>query len=296
MTAYTGHAGSKVILLGEHGVVHGTDALVVGLQTGLSATATQADEFSVSIPDWSLSNRDILQKLCEAFGRMFDILECRGARIAFKVNADIPSRAGLGASASLGMACARATCGLLNLDADEELIFNAVLSFENVFHHNSSGVDIRAVARTGCGVYHRKRGYQPLAAPIPSLMVIHSGAPGATRDTVLKFERRLQTHRLASSQLKRIQDMVRVGVDALMSKDTAALGKAMNEVQDALCWFDMSTDALDHICQLALNAGALGAKLTGGGGGGCAIALLAEEGQREEMKRKFADAGYRVVM
>ena len=39
----------------------------------------------------------------------------------------------------------------------------------------------------------------------------------------------------------------------------------------------VSTPALDAACQQARDAGALGAKLTGGGGGGCVLALTEDE-------------------
>jgi mevalonate kinase len=46
----------------------------------------------------------------------------------------------------------------------------------------------------------------------------------------------------------------------------------------------LSTPRLEQMCQAAQDAGALGAKLTGGGGGGCMIALCEDEPAAERVK------------
>ena len=293
--AHIGSSGSKVILLGEHAVVHGVDALVVGMQRGMQATARRGPAFSIQIPAWP-DEGEMSEALRVAFFRMFDALAISDTSIEFNVVPQIPARAGLGASAALGVACARAVRSLLNCQWDDDTIFNAVWAFENVFHHNSSGVDIRAAATPGPGIYNRKGRYEPLNVPVPPLMVVHSGAPGATRDTVQRFSLRLQTGDGAKAQLSALEKRVQEGIAALKTQNWELLGKAMTDAHRILSWFEVSTGALDKICELAGNTGALGAKLTGGGGGGCAVILLADETQRKEMQAVFERSGYTVVM
>ena len=51
------------------------------------------------------------------------------------------------------------------------------------------------------------------------------------------------------------------------------LGQLMNLNQMLLSGLHVSTEAIERACQVARDAGALGAKLTGAGGGGCIVAL-----------------------
>jgi mevalonate kinase len=302
-SAGIGRAGSKVILLGEHGVVHGVDALVVGMDRGIRVEAGASDRLHVNIPAWSVNLgagdcpiSSLEADLTDALLRMFARLNLGDTPLTFNVNAVIPSRAGLGASASLGVACARAALNFFGAECAEEQLFDAVLAFENVFHHNSSGVDIRAVLRRGVGIYNRHRGYDSLEAALPALMVVHSGAPGATARTVQQFAQRLMHDKRGTEHLHRMGELVAAGEMALRERDYTALGDCMNEAQQLLTWFGVSSDGLKDICDIAIRAGAPGAKLTGGGGGGCAVALLPDEGDRARFGRLFHQAGYSVVM
>jgi mevalonate kinase len=54
----------------------------------------------------------------------------------------------------------------------------------------------------------------------------------------------------------------------------------------------LSTGKLEQMCQLARGAGALGAKLTGGGGGGCMIALAADAEATQPIVRALEGAGF----
>ncbi len=57
--------------------------------------------------------------------------------------------------------------------------------------------------------------------------------------------------------------------------DRELLGALMDDNQRLLETLRVSSAALRQICETARTAGALGAKLTGAGGGGCAVALVA---------------------
>ena len=56
----------------------------------------------------------------------------------------------------------------------------------------------------------------------------------------------------------------------------------MNFCQGLLNALKVSTPELERLIGLAREAGALGAKLTGGGGGGAMVALVNEESKVEE--------------
>ena len=60
----------------------------------------------------------------------------------------------------------------------------------------------------------------------------------------------------------------------LAGADLPLLGQLMSHNHSLLQRLGVSCAELDHLVAAALAAGALGAKLSGGGGGGCMVALL----------------------
>lgn len=305
--SHVGSAGSKVILLGEHAVVHGNDALVLGLTNGIEVTATEVrhtnnrtrlpSELQLQIISWELDTASLLA-LRGALSQLLSTLGVLSQGIALTVNGNIPPRAGMGASASLGMACARAVNGLLKLEKNDAQLFDAVLEFETVFHQNSSGVDIHAVAHPGCSIFNKKTGLRSLRPVSVPIMVVHSGEPGATKNTVQQFAQHLQSDPTAASSLVRMQQIVTEGCTFLEIAHWQQLGLLMNENHDLLCRFGVSSANLNTICHIALENGALGAKLTGGGGGGCAVILLNATRMAEQkrlLKRVFEKNNFYVV-
>jgi mevalonate kinase len=79
---------------------------------------------------------------------------------------------------------------------------------------------------------------------------------------------------------------------ALASGDHTSLGPLLDENQRFLVELRLSTDKLDGMCQLARAAGALGAKLTGGGGGGCMLALARDAAAAQHVSNALSAAGH----
>ncbi|MFO8073037.1 MAG: mevalonate kinase [Polyangia bacterium] len=291
-----GRAAGKAILLGEHAVVHGEPALAAALPIGVEAAARPAAgplavhvsswDYRAAIGDGSEGGR-ALEALALSLG-----LEPRG--VALEALAEVPPRAGLGSSAALAAAAARGLIALAGADPGEAKLFEAVQASERVFHGNPSGLDA-AVALRG-GLLRFRRGAEPLAleAAVPPLVICHSGEPGRTRLAVEAFARRLESSAEAKQRLARIGELVSAGEESLLGGDLVSLGRAINENHEQLAWFGVSTPALDRICSVARELGALGAKLTGGGAGGCAIALV-EPQRRARLAAELAAAGVEVV-
>jgi len=79
-----------------------------------------------------------------------------------------------------------------------------------------------------------------------------------------------------------IDDLVLKSVTAIQNNDFALLGQMMNFCQGLLNALQVSTPELERLIGLAREAGALGAKLTGGGGGGAMVALVNNESEVAE--------------
>lgn len=292
-----GRAGGKVILLGEHAVVHGTPSLAMGLPIGVTAMAAESSgPVTLSVPGWGLEARvDGGEQTDQALRALVMTLGFDGTGIALTAEAGIPPRAGLGASAAMAAACARALCAYHGKKPLRDDLFEAVQASEKIFHGNPSGLDASVVLDGGVVRYSRRGGVIRLVAPPPPILVVHSGQSGDTGMTVARFAARIeQSPAEAQRRLEQISNLVEEGVDAVKVWDLPTIGTVMNENQEHLRWFGVSTKPLDRICEIALASGALGAKLTGGGGGGCAVALVTHEFE-EMVSSRLTKAGFKVV-
>jgi galactokinase len=125
------------------------------------------------------------------------------------------------------------------------------------------------------------------------------GAGARQRDHSLEESgyghRRLE---LEAGHPKRVQhvatenDRVRATVEALGRGDLQALGALFAASHASLRDdYEVSTPALDRVVEAALAAGAIGARMTGGGFGGSVVALTERERAEEVLRRTLERAG-----
>jgi mevalonate kinase len=276
-----GFGRGKVILLGEHAVVHGAPALAGALARGVRATVAPGAPL-LQVPAWGLTARpDGDAPVDRAFAA---VLEATGAGAAVTAAAEIPVGAGLGSSAALATAVARA------LTADEERVRAAVAASERVFHGNPSGLDAELALHGGLGRFVRGEGLVRLAVPPLTLCVGNTGGRRDTGALVAGVAARLRERPGETAGLVRaIGALTEAGIAALRAERLDELGAIMDRNQAALEALGVSTPALAAACETARRAGALGAKLTGAGGGGCVVALA--PGREAEVLAAWAAAG-----
>ena len=173
MSEAFGHG--KLILLGEHAVVFGQPALAAGILKGVRAVAS-AGSGRVQVPAWGIDARaGDGSPVGTAAARL---LERLGARdLDFVLEADIPSRAGLGSSAAMAVALARAA----RPDAAPADLLAAVGESESVFHGTPSGIDAAAASSGAVGRFTRADGWQPVK--VLQTMTVCVGLSGKPRDT-----------------------------------------------------------------------------------------------------------------
>jgi mevalonate kinase len=274
----------KVILLGEHAVVHGEPALAGALHRGVRAIARPGPA-ALEVPAWGLSVRpDGAEPAARA---LCAILAATGAApdaVSITAEAEIPARAGLGSSAALSAAVARALC------SDEARVRRAVDEAERVFHGNPSGIDAALATEGGFGVFTRGSGLRRLVAPVLTVCVGNTGRPRDTRALVGAVAARLAAEPAAGEVIKRLGALAAEGVAALEAGDLRRLGGLLDEAQEGLAGLGVSSPLIERLCAAARAVGAWGAKLTGAGGGGCVIALA--PGREEAVLAAWRAAGH----
>lgn len=269
-------AKGKVILLGEHAVVYGRPALVVGIDRG--AEAWVSIDGSASIKVGNLEARPGEGELGIAFGALMNSLNTPPLRA--NVDLKIPPGCGLGASAAAAVALARSALDELEPTRGEtperrRKILNAAEAWEKVFHGRPSGIDAAAATLGGCFVFSTNQAVEAIKPASPlHLAIAVAGAPANTRTLVAQVAERYEADPKAINQIfDRIQELVMAAQLALLDGSVAALGPLMDENHRLLSEIGVSTPLLDRACKVARDSGALGAKLTGSGGGGCVVAL-----------------------
>jgi len=281
MTA-VGYAGGKAIVLGEHSVVYGGPAIAVGIDRGARACATaiESGPSRLFIRGWGLAVHESQDDndLGRAFGAL--LATARGhvrahGHFEVEVEANLPPGGGLGCSAAIGVAIARA----LDPRATESEVLDRAMAWEQVFHGNPSGVDAAVSARGGCFVFRKGAALEPVHLRGPIYLCIgNTGATSSTKVMVDAVARlRARKPELVDQTFEAIRVLVSNARLAIEAGDRVALGRLMDLNQMLLSGLFVSTAEIERMCAVAREAGALGAKLTGAGGGGSVIALAAAQ-------------------
>lgn len=279
-----GQACGKVILLGEHAVVYGIPALAVGIDRGARAHASPMDRgpSRLFVRGWDIVVHENEQghDLARAFRALLDAATPVGPHWV-EVETDLPPGGGLGCSAAIGVAIARAVEPHLGDDALQE----RAMAWECVFHGNPSGVDAAVAARGGCVVFRKGHPLEPVRVRGPLHLCVGNSGMASSTKSMVEAVAHLRSRRpdVVDKSFEAIRTLVSNARLAIESGDRFALGRLMDLNQMLLGGLFVSTPEIERMCALAREAGALGAKLTGAGGGGSVVALVASQAVADDV-------------
>jgi mevalonate kinase len=284
----------KIIVFGEHGVVHGAPELLVAIDLHLQVSVASAPELRLNRELASASKNPYLPVALERFWR-------ERPPVAITSSSRIPRAAGLGSSAafvaSLGAAFGSATGGLAR-DALAQSSFEVERGAQGV----GSPGDTSAVVAGGCIALNTPTGaflwevgsgdsswtVRRLVDPGWVWVVAYSGIPRSTAKAVEQVGRRLAEPD-GPELLRRFHAIATAGIGALVAEDRTEVGRWMAENHRLLVEVGVSHPRLEELLT-AVAPVAVGAKLTGAGCGG-SIVVLPQPGREGEAVRRLARAG-----
>ncbi|MDQ7030111.1 MAG: mevalonate kinase [Ardenticatenia bacterium] len=297
----TGTAPGKIILLGEHAVVYGRPAIAVPV-TRLQATA-HVVPLPAGTGTWIRAVD--LGRYYRLHQAPADDPLAHAVRIAWRafgnsgepdleivIHSTIPIAGGLGSGAAVATAVVRALAVYLGRSVSPEEVSALVYETEKLLHGTPSGIDNTVVA------YERPIWFRRGTPPEPfepgtcfHLLIADTGVSSPTRDTVAAVRAAWQAEPDHYETLfDRIGTLVARGRAAMMSGSPARLGTLLDENQELLRQLGVSSPEIEQLLGPAKSAGALGAKLSGGGRGGNIIVLV-EPARLEAVRRAMQQAG-----
>ncbi|MFE6286034.1 mevalonate kinase [Streptomyces sp. NPDC057877] len=297
-----GRAHAKAILLGEHAVVYGAPALALPIpQLTVTASAGWSSHGADSQDDLSYTmtgtpSRALVTQASDGLRRLIAEFRSRtgaagGPHLDVLLDSALPPGRGLGSSAASSRAIVLALADLFGRELDEDAVFELVQTAENMAHGRASGVDARAVGAPAPLLFQAGR-VEALRVGWDGLFIVaDSGTAGSTKEAVTLLREGFAAHPGAQERfVERASDLTFAARRALAGGKPEDLGARLTDYHDLMRAAGLSTGRIDALVEAALWAGALGAKITGGGLGGCVIALARPERARE-VTRQLHEAG-----
>jgi mevalonate kinase len=286
MPAFTAHAPGKIILFGEHAVVYGQPAIAVPV-TQVRATATVTPDIKgkpgmvkIEAPDIDFEAQlDALPSDHALAAAVRGVAVSMGVRripaCTLRISSSIPVASGLGSGAAVSVAIIRAMSAFLGHPMPNHRISDLAYEVEKIHHGTPSGID-NTVVTFSQPVYFTKN--QPIEtfsiAKSFSVVIADTGIPSPTRETVSDVRKSWQAEPERFEALFAAAGSIAIAArQAIESGHPGRLGPLMNENHQLLQEMGVSSPALDQLVKAAQDAGAMGAKLSGGGRGGNMITL-----------------------
>jgi mevalonate kinase len=312
----TSSAPGKIILFGEHAVVYGQPALAVPV-THVHADVEVSDSPRIGIwidaPNVNLHaelnalpsdhpiasvihNFLFLSRVPPHPTRSSSVREARGEgkfpNLEIKITSTIPVASGLGSGAAVTIALIRALSAHLNRPITDEEVNVLAYEIEKLHHGMPSGIDNTVVTYAKPVYFVKSQPIETFKVGAPFTIVIgDTGIPAPTKESVGDVRRLWEADK---ARWENVFDKVgEIAKEARANIETgkwAMLGELMNQNHALLQEMTVSSPELDKLASAAQKAGALGAKLSGGGRGGNMIALV-NEGTVEAVSLSLKEAG-----
>lgn len=315
----------KLILSGEHAVVHGYPALAIAVNRYMEATARWTTPFHFSFNlmgvdfkrrvtlqtlrklknkiknqfhqyrSGELSIRKVLEKPFElslfAFINVLDRLKNKlPTGIDVVTDSNIPMGCGMGSSAASVVSITYALSKFLNIDLSVEDYLKLGIESENLQHGYSSGLDVHTVYHGGCLRFEKGEKIIRPITPFP-MQLVQTGKPHSMTGECVSHTNEFFKTSSIGEDFKAITNMID---DALQNQNRAAIKKGIQENHQLLKKIGIVPEKVSgFISRIEQNNGA--AKICGAGsirGDQAGIVLVITD---EDISPLATEYGYQVM-
>jgi len=281
-------AFGKIILFGEHAVVYGRPALAVPVTqvyADVDVSDSKREGIWIDAPavhlQAELKTLPSDHPIAAAINNLFFLFRTSPfPNLDIKIASRIPVASGLGSSAAVTVALTRALTSHLRRSMKDEDVNAFTYEIEKIHHGDApSGIDNTVITYARPVYFVKGQPIETFKVGQPFTFVIgDTGIPAPTNESAGDVR---QLWLDDPSHLEGVFDKIgeisfaaRCAIEAGMYE---WLGELMNKNHALLQELTVSSPELDRLVEAARSAGALGAKLSGGGRGGNMIALVKSE-------------------
>lgn len=292
----TGYGYGKVILFNEHFVVYGIPAIASAIDRKTMAEVKKCEGKDIihdnreATPGYKEEKREQQKESIERIKKVMGINEC----IEIWLGGDLKAASGIGASAASCAAIARAIADEFGMKLDDERINEIAYEGEKAYHGNPSGIDNTCAVFGGLVWFVKGRGIEKLKIDEPVEIVMgDTGIVANTKKAVEGVRERREKYKEKYDEIfEKAEKLVYEAREALLNMDWKKVGKLMNENHELLQEIGVSCKELDFLVDIAIQNGAYGAKMTGGGLGGYMVALTPGNELQEKVAKAIEREGF----
>jgi mevalonate kinase len=285
-------APAKVIITGEHFVVHGAWALAAAIPRTVTVEVEEHQSFVARSELYRDSHHPALRPLgevVESMAREYSF----SPKVRVSVRSNVPAGAGLGSSASTMVALASALSRLHSLGLGAEELVGHSMVGEAGIHGRPSGIDPTVCALGGVIMF--RPGSSPRRIKLDrtrSFLVSFSGKTRNTRGQINRVaEVKARYPGMFSGLVESASAVSEMAAERLARNDMKGLGRLLSFNHAVLSNLGVSNEDLDRLVDASLLLGCYGAKLTGAGGGGSVISV-APEGKQKRISSGLNARGF----
>ena len=282
-----GKSHSKIILIGEHSVVYGYPAIAIPLKKIWIECVVEEAKTSF------FHNK--ADTLSVAVFTALKHLKKENAKIKYKVTSQIPPKRGMGSSAAVSIAAIRAVFDYFEEKVNDELLEKLVHTAEIIAHNTPSGLDAKTCISDKAIKFIKNKGFSYIDLNLDAYLVIaDTGIYGNTGEAIQKVKNLGSNAGSSLNKLGELTDeMAKILTENIESKEEKVdkIGKIMTKANTELGNLNITIEKTDLFVKTAIENGASGAKISGGGLGGCVIALAKNLEIVEKIKDELLKCG-----
>jgi mevalonate kinase len=296
----------KTILIGDQFVLEEVPAIVSAISYDTEATVERItgdgwalEDNRIEVPGYKEKKKE---QQVRSINRILEVMNIDSKKNPIKITfgGTLLAGSGVGASAASCVSLARALNAEFNLGYSIEEINRVAWQGEFPYHGVASGVDNTASTYGGLLLFqliNSQQHFEKIKTPKPFEIVLANS--GITANTALLDEvtekQKKEDLDLFTSRMQMITAQAYDMKKALEAGNLKTVGKIMSTNHKLLTEMQFSHETLDYLCKLALEKGAWGAKVTGGGRGGYMVALTPGEKLQDVVASAFNQEGYKII-